>query len=180
MKRAVCPCCKKGVQNRHLYMVSLPATVICTGCGSWLTVDVKNGGSLPAAITFIGILVFAFFWPPALILLPLTLLISFTMGQRFSVEASKKGEVHLWTIDRETGEIQELPDYKPYVIPQKHEVVGNKLRNLSPFKSLPEGIKRSANHKIIKEIEEVRAEIETDTVLAEPKSGPERPHGLPH
>ncbi len=169
MKHAVCPCCKKGVQNRHLYMASLPATVICTGCGSWLTIDVKRSGSLPAFAALGIIAAVSFFWLPALVLAPVTFVISFNYRQKFSVIEAKKGAPKLWTVDRNTGELTEeatapvMDDLKPRRAKyMQASVARKKITHISAFRRLPEHIKLRRAEKIKRS---------TDTEL---------PPGLPH
>jgi len=108
MSDVECPCCNRGVQSRHTYMANLPATVVCTGCGSWIDIDVENtGGGLLIALVS-GTLLLAFFWPAVLIMLPLYLVVSTGATRNFVVELVQKPRAELWTINRDTGDVERL------------------------------------------------------------------------
>lgn len=132
MSDVECPCCKKGVQARHTYMASLPATIVCTGCGSWFQIDVVNSGGKALAGLVVATLISAYFWPIMLVLLPLYLVMSFGSLQRFEVELLKEPQAELWTISRETGEIRRL----------ENEEVNEKLGQNIPDAKLSEKFAR--------------------------------------
>ncbi len=110
MSDVQCPCCNKGVQSRHTYMANLPATVVCTGCGSWFKVDVGNsGGSALVGLSIVTV-VLAYFWPIMLVFLPVYFVMSMGRLESFTVELVHEPRAELWTISRETGEIRKLDD----------------------------------------------------------------------
>lgn len=108
MSDVQCPCCKKGVQARHTYMANLPATVVCTGCGSWFQIDVENSGGLALVGLSAVTLVLAYFWPIMLVFLPVYFVMSLGRLQRFTAELVHEPRAELWTISRETGEIEKI------------------------------------------------------------------------
>lgn len=87
-------------------MAHLPATVVCTGCGTWLSIDVKSTGSMPALMAFVVIIVTSFFWLPALILAPVTLVLTMRHKQQFTVETAKRCKPRLWTVTEENGALK--------------------------------------------------------------------------
>ena len=129
-------------------MAHLPATVVCTGCGTWLTIDVKSTGSLPALAAFCAVIVASFFWLPALIFAPVTLVLTMRDKQRFTVELAKRSKPRLWAVVEENGELQKKS------LPVKMEKIkagrqalrrqfseSQKKVHLSSFRDLPEHIK---------------------------------------
>lgn len=108
MKNPSCPHCEKAIHHRHTYMTSFPLTLVCTGCGSWLKLDVKRSGSFVALGMTALTLGLAYFSPYFLILVPLYFVLSMGPLQTFSVELVKKRKAELWTISRRTGDLRPL------------------------------------------------------------------------
>jgi len=135
MKTPVCPACEKQLQHRHTYMNSFPVTIVCTGCGSWVKLDVKSSGSL-AILALCGLTgVAAFFSLYFLILLPLYFVLSMGPLQSFSAELIKKRKAELWTINRLSGALRPLDDAERQA---QHDVqLSHKLMGVRPFRSLP-------------------------------------------
>ncbi|UTW59971.1 hypothetical protein KFE96_06605 [Kordiimonas sp. SCSIO 12603] len=154
MKHVVCPCCNKGVQNRHLYMAHLPATVVCTGCGTWLTIDVKSTGSMPALVVFLGVVVASLFWLPILVLAPLTLVLTLRDRQRFTVETAKRCKPKLWTVTEENGELcqKDMPVKMEKIRAGRESLrrqlsQSHKMVHLSSFRDIPPHIKSKQEKK---------------------------------
>ncbi len=130
MSDVQCPCCNKGVQSRHTYMANLPATLVCTGCGSWFQIDVENsGGSALVGLT-IATLILAYFWPIMLMFLPVYFVMSMGRLQRFTAELVHEPRAELWTINRETGEIRKLDNQE--VVTGTDTKLSDKLANVKP------------------------------------------------
>lgn len=146
MSEVECPCCNKGVQSRHTYMTNLPSTVVCTGCGSWYTIDVENSGGGLLAALIVGTVVLAFFWPMALILLPVYLVVSTGSSQNFIVDLIRKPRTELWTISRETGDIERInSDYAEQRFEKNLSAKIGRLRPANTLKShmtKPSGFKK--------------------------------------
>ncbi|MEX0300484.1 MAG: hypothetical protein AB3N28_15530 [Kordiimonas sp.] len=130
MSDVQCPCCNKGVQSRHTYMANLPATVVCTGCGSWFKVDAGNsGGSALVGLSIVTVIL-AYFWPIMLVFLPVYFVMSMGRLESFTVELVHEPRAELWTISRETGEIRKLDDQE--AVPGTDTKLSDKLANVSP------------------------------------------------
>jgi len=180
MTKPACPCCNKDVQTRHTHMANLPATIVCTGCGAWMQIDVKNTGSLLLAAVFLVTLGVAWFIPAVLILLPVYLVLSTGTMERFAVTLSEKRPTKVWTINRDTGAIEKLGAKKDPVTTQEFEenlsgTIGTKLNRLRPFVGKASGVHRAPDQTRsgIKDI--------TDSVpLVSAETGNGLPRGLPH
>jgi len=129
MSDVECPCCKKGVQARHTYMANLPATVVCTGCGSWFKIDVENSGGKALVGLSLVTLILAYFWPIVLVFLPVLFVMSMGSLQTFKIEMLQEPRTEVWTISRETGEIYPLKDKEGS---DEGLILSEKFKNLSP------------------------------------------------
>jgi len=134
MKKTACPACEKQLQHRHTYLNSFPATVVCTGCGSWVKLDVKSSGSL-GIFALCGLTgVAAYFSLYFLILLPLYFVLSMGPLQSFSTELIKKRKSELWTINRLSGALRPLGDAEKEA--QRDLQLSHKLMGVRPFRSV--------------------------------------------
>lgn len=111
-------------------MANLPATVVCTGCGSWFRIDVENSGGMALVGLTLVTLVLAFFWPIMLVFLPVYFVMSMGRLQRFNTELVQEPRAEIWTISRETGEIKRMsPEEEGAVLDTK---LSEKFAGLSP------------------------------------------------
>lgn len=132
MKNPSCPHCEKTIHHRHTYMTSFPITLVCTGCGSWLRLDVKRSGSFLAIGLTAMTLGLAYFSPYFLVLVPLYFVLSVGPLQSLSVEVVKKRKAELWTISRRTGNLRPL---KPRESEAHRDVqLSSKLAGTHPFR----------------------------------------------
>lgn len=173
MKNPACPHCEKAIQHRHTFMTTLPLTLVCAGCGSWLKLDVKRSNNAPVMALGLITLFLAYFSPYFLILLPLYLVLSMGPLQNFSVELIKKRKAELWTINRRTGHLRPVNEAEEAA--DRDLQLSKKLVGARSFRSLsgadrkkgpsPQGGARAALAASLK-----RGEFGTD----------EMPSGLPH
>ena len=134
MKNPTCPNCEKAIQHRHTFMATLPLTLVCSGCGSWVRLDVKQGGNFVVLGFGLMTLALAYFSAYFLILLPLYLVLSMGPLQNFSVELIKKRKAELWTINRRTGHLRPVNEAEEDV--ERDAAVSGKLASMQPFRSI--------------------------------------------
>ena len=137
MKSPACPNCEKAIQHRHTFMTTLPLTLVCAGCGSWLQLDVKRSGSSVVMALGLATLALAYFSAYFLILLPVYLVLSMGPLQNFSVEMVKKRKAELWTINRRTGGLRPVNEAEHEA--RRDMQLSNKLVGARPFRSILRG-----------------------------------------
>lgn len=181
MKHASCPSCEKELDARHTQMANLPATIVCTGCGSWMRIDAKNTGNLTLAALFIGTLAVAWFIPVVLILLPVYLVLSSGGSDRIVVTAVDKRPANLWTINRETGEMEQLSKLADAQAEsadagKKPDTVSKKFSEMRPFEA-----KRMAQGGTPKrKYSSKKPKADSDAAFVSGDFAASRPHELPH
>jgi hypothetical protein len=113
-------------------MTTFPSTLVCTGCGSWLKLDVKKSGSLYALALCGATLLLGYFSLYFLILLPVYFVLSLGPLQSLSVDLVKKRKAELWTISRRTGSLRPLDQREAEA--QRDVQLSSKLTGTQPFR----------------------------------------------
>lgn len=137
MTSPACPNCNKSIQHRHTYMTTFPLTLVCSGCGSWLKLDVRRSGSLVILALCFVTLGLAYFSPYFLVLLPLYFVASMGPLQSFSVSLIKKRRAELWTISRRTGALRPMTGAEKEA--QQDLQLSKKLIGARPFRAVQGG-----------------------------------------
>ncbi|MFC3051639.1 hypothetical protein [Kordiimonas pumila] len=178
MSKPACPCCNKDIDTRHTHMANLPATVICTGCGTWMRLDVRKSGSIILATLFIATMIAAWFWTAALILLPVYLVLSTSTMERFTITPVEKRHVNLWSINRDSGtreNVVETPGKKTGK-GDKDDTVKAKTYSRTSVMHRISG--RSQSHK--REGGTAREALDKGVYVSGDQAAPHIPRGLPH
>jgi len=116
-------------------MAKFPQTLVCAGCGSWLTLDVKRTGSLVVLLLCAVTLGLAYFSLYFLILLPLYFVLSMGPLLRFSVALIEKRRADIWTINRRTGALRPLNEAEKAA--ERDVMLSHKLGGLRAFRPVP-------------------------------------------
>lgn len=113
-------------------MTTFPATLVCTGCGSWLKIDVKRTGSMVAFALCAVTLGMAYFVPYLLMLIPVYFVLSMGPLQSYSVEMVRERQSDLWTISRRTGSLRQMNPREAEA--HRDLQLSNKLAGATPFR----------------------------------------------